>query len=90
MTNGVGFDIINAEIEIKEMPTMKNETIYAILDAASEFSSLSMRLNLALTKVYDSNMTEQECIDYCRKMIQSSASDALDIFNGILTDVINP
>lgn len=69
---------------------MENKTIYAIADAASNFSSLAMKLNINLTKVYDGTMTEKELIELCQKDIFSHVSDALEIFNGILTDGINP
>lgn len=69
---------------------MENKTVYAIADSASNFANLAMKLNLALTKVYDGNITEEELIEYCRKEIQSHVADAMFIFNGILTDGINP
>ncbi len=69
---------------------MENKTVYAIADSASNFASLVMKLNLALTKVYDGNITEEELIEYCREEIQNHVADAMFVFNGILTDGINP
>ena len=69
---------------------MENKTVYAIADSASNFASLAMKLNLALTKVYDGNITEEELVEYCRKEIQNHVADAMFVFNGILTDGINP
>ena len=67
---------------------MENKTIYAIADAASMFASLAMKLNLAMTKFYDNNITEEELIQYCRKEIVSATGDSLMVFDGILEDGI--
>ena len=73
---------------------MKNmNLIYAATDAAQNFAKASAAISLILTKYMDEGnkkMTEEETVERIRNIISETIILAPEIFNGILTDGINP
>ena len=73
---------------------MKNiNLIYAATDAAQNFAKASAAISLTLTKYMDEGnkkFTEEETIERIRNIITETIILAPEIFNGILTDGINP
>ena len=72
---------------------MKNmNLIYAATDAASFYAKTSSEISLALTRYMDAEkpISEEETIKKIKMMISYCNEWMEDVFNGILTDGINP
>ena len=72
---------------------MKNmNLIYAATDAASFYAKTSSEISLALTRYMDAEkpVSEEETIKKIKMMISYCNDWMEDVFNGILTDGINP
>lgn len=73
---------------------MKNmNLIYAATDAAANFSKAANHISIILTRYMDEGSgkyTEEETIEKIRDIITETIIWAPEIFNGILTDGINP
>ena len=72
---------------------MKNmNLIYAATDAASFYAKTSSEISLALTRYMDAEkpISEEETIKKIKMMISYCNEWMEDVFNGILTDGVNP
>lgn len=72
---------------------MKNmNLIYAATDAASFYAKTSSEISLALARYMDAEkpISEEETIKKIKTMISYCNEWMEDVFNGILTDGINP
>ena len=68
---------------------MENKVVYAVTDAASDFASASMKLNLYLARVWEGVWTEEEMLRIVRQEIENTVNDAMFVFEGILRDGID-
>ena len=72
---------------------MKNmNLIYAATDAASFYAKASSEISLALARYMDAEkpISEEETIKKIRTLISYCNEWMEDVFNGILTDGVNP
>lgn len=72
---------------------MKNmNLIYAATDAASFYAKTSSEISLALARYMDAgeHISEEETIEKIKDLISYCNVWMEDVFNGILTDGINP
>lgn len=72
---------------------MKNmNLIYAATDAASFYAKTSSEISLTLARYMDAgeHISEEETIEKIKTLISYCNAWMEDIFNGILTDGINP
>ena len=72
---------------------MKNmNLIYAATDAASFYAKASSEISLALARYMDAEkpISEEETIEKIKTLISYCNEWMEDVFNGILTDGINP
>ena len=72
---------------------MKNmNLIYAATDAASFYAKASSEISLALARYMDAKkpISEEETIEKIKTLISYCNEWMEDVFNGILTDGINP
>ena len=72
---------------------MKNmNLIYAATDAASFYAKTSSEISLALARYMDAEkpISEEETIKKIKMMISYCNDWMEDVFNGILTDGVNP
>ena len=72
---------------------MKNiNLIYAATDAASFYAKTSSEISLALTRYMDAEkpISEEETIKKIKMMISYCNEWMEDVFDGILTDGVNP
>lgn len=72
---------------------MKNmNLIYAATDAASFYAKTSSDISLSLSRYLDDDepISEEELIEKIREKISYCNDWMLEIFNGILTNGINP
>ncbi len=73
---------------------MKNMNfIYAATNSAQNFANASAAISLVLTKYMDEGnkkVTEEEAIERIRNIISETIIWVPEIFNGFLTDGINP
>lgn len=72
---------------------MKNmNLIYAATDAASFYAKTSSEISLALARYMDAGeyISEEETIEKIKDLISYCNVWMEDVFNGILTDGINP
>lgn len=67
--------------------------IYAATDAAANFSKAANQISMVLTRYMDEGnekYSEEEAIERIKDIITEAIIWAPEIFNGILTDGINP
>ena len=72
---------------------MKNmNLIYAATDAASFYAKTSSEISLALARYMDAgeHISEEKTIEKIKTLISYCNDWMEDVFNGILTDGINP
>ena len=72
---------------------MKNmNLIYAATDAASFYAKASSEISLALARYMDAEkpISEEETIEKIKTLISYCNEWMEDVFNGILTDGVNP
>ena len=72
---------------------MKNmNLIYAATDAASFYAKTSSEISLALARYMDAEkpISEEKTIEKIKTLISYCNEWMEDVFNGILTDGINP
>ena len=72
---------------------MKNmNLIYAATDAASFYAKTSSEISLALARYMDAGepISEEETIEKIKTLISYCNDWMEDVFNGILTDGVNP
>ena len=72
---------------------MKNmNLIYAATDAASFYAKASSEISLALASYMDAKkpISEEETIEKIKTLISYCNEWMEDVFNGILTDGVNP
>ena len=72
---------------------MKNiNLIYAATDAASFYAKTSSEISLALTRYMDAGkpISEEETIEKIKTLISYCNEWMEDVFDGILTDGVNP
>ena len=72
---------------------MKNMSlIYAATDAASFYAKTSSEISLALARYMDAGkpISEEETIEKIKTLISYCNEWMEDVFNGILTDGVNP
>lgn len=72
---------------------MKNiNLIYAATDAASFYAKTSSEISLTLARYMDAEepISEEETIEKIKTLISYCNDWMEDVFNGILTDGINP
>ena len=66
--------------------------IYAATDAASFYAKTSSEISLALARYMDAGepISEEETIEKIKTLISYCNDWMEDVFNGILTDGVNP
>ena len=72
---------------------MKNmDLIYAATDAASFYAKTSSEISLALARYMDAEkpISEEKTIEKIKTLISYCNEWMEDVFNGILTDGVNP
>ena len=72
---------------------MKNmNLIYAATDAASFYAKTSSEISLALARYMDAEnpISEEKTIEKIKTLISYCNEWTEDVFNGILTDGVNP
>ena len=72
---------------------MKNmNLIYAATDAASFYAKTSSEISLALARYMDAEkpISEEKAIEKIKTLISYCNEWMEDVFNGILTDGVNP